>query len=358
MNEVFEKIKFNDVDIDDSFFDSLKSDYSGFGQWFRKKQENGTFAYLLKIEGNISAFLYLKDDEQEQIKLENKTLPSISRIKIGTLKIDDRIGGKRLGEGAIGLALWHWFRSRDSEIYVTAFSKQESLISLLKKFGFMVAGTKLDTGELVLTKNKEKLDFSDAYKSFPYIDSSFDYAGLLVVEAQYHDKLFPYSELRGTDFYHEVITDVAGNGVTKMYVSGAYSGGYDVGEPILIYRKAPGPNPGYRSAVTSIGTITSRINVKTDGDLNMSFSEVKNILGNKTVLSDENLREIMSKNNVAIYKLVYNYYLGTGNNVNWHTLSDNGMWQDYPTKIHYTNEQFKTFVRDFLKHDMIKLLKR
>lgn len=358
MNEVFETVKFSDIDINDSFFDSLKSDYDGFNQWFKKKQMIGALAYTLKIDGNLSAFLYLKDGEKEAIPLNNKMLPLTSRIKIGTFKIDEKIGGKRLGEGAIGLALWHWFRENESEIYVTTFSKQKSLINLFEKFGFTIVGEKADDGELVLVKDKNNLDFSDPYKSFPYINPNFNYAGILTVDAQYHDQLFPYSELQGTKFKHEVITDIAGNGITKMYVSGAYSGGYSEGEPILIYRKSSGTNRGYKSVVTSIGTVTSCINVKSNGTLLMDVASVKEILGNKSVLSDNDLLSLMDKDNVSIYKIIYNHYLGTGNNINWHTLHDNGMWEDYPTSIHYSNEQFKNFVRDFLKNDMIKLLDR
>lgn len=55
----------------------------------------------------IGAFVYLKDEE-EPIELVGETLPALPRLKIGTLKVADRAQGERLGEGAIGLALWRW----------------------------------------------------------------------------------------------------------------------------------------------------------------------------------------------------------------------------------------------------------
>lgn len=33
-----EKVQFKKIDLFDSFFDSLKSDYKEFSEWFKKKQ--------------------------------------------------------------------------------------------------------------------------------------------------------------------------------------------------------------------------------------------------------------------------------------------------------------------------------
>lgn len=40
-------------------------------------------------------------------------------MKIGTLKLSETIRNIRLGEGALGVALWKWKESRAEEIYVT-----------------------------------------------------------------------------------------------------------------------------------------------------------------------------------------------------------------------------------------------
>lgn len=41
-----EFVKFKQINIDDPFFDTLKSDYEGFVEWFKKKNEN--FAFIQK----------------------------------------------------------------------------------------------------------------------------------------------------------------------------------------------------------------------------------------------------------------------------------------------------------------------
>ena len=94
MAEKFEYLYFNDVDLNDSFFDSLKDDYDEFSNWFCKKIEDEEKAFVLKDDSGIAAFLYLKD-ENEEIVLTNSILPKMNRIKIGTLKLSERIQKQR-----------------------------------------------------------------------------------------------------------------------------------------------------------------------------------------------------------------------------------------------------------------------
>ena len=52
-------MKFNDVDLADPFFDTLKKNYTEFGVWFKRKSEDE--CYILKnIHGLLDGFLYLK----------------------------------------------------------------------------------------------------------------------------------------------------------------------------------------------------------------------------------------------------------------------------------------------------------
>lgn len=128
---------FSEVNLTDSFFDSLRSDYGNekFDNWFMGKAEKGERALTLIEEERVYAFLYLKF-EDEPIQLVEGTLPAKPRLKIGTLKLDDSISQQRLGEGVVGVALWKWQESKRDTIYVTAFEKQKKLIGLLLKFGF------------------------------------------------------------------------------------------------------------------------------------------------------------------------------------------------------------------------------
>jgi hypothetical protein len=346
VSTIFESAKFSDIDINDSFFDSLKKDYPGFEKWFARKSVANTPVNVLKSNGRINDFLYLKYDESESIPLTDKILDPQPRIKIGTLKISAQ--GIRLGEGAIGIALWRWFESSENQIYVTVFPKHKTLITLFEKFGFSIIGKKSDTGEYVMLRDKRNLDFSDPYKPFPYINPQFTQGGLLVVNEDFHDKLFPYSELKNTKQYeNEILTDVAGNGITKMYISGGYEDSYQENEPVLIYRKSlAATGRGYKSVITSVATIVKKTVVKQNNETILSIDEVKKMLGNKTILNDAELKQYFAKSTVTIYQLVYNYYFGAGNNVNWRTLKDSGFWKDrYPSTFVYSNSEFSTFIK-------------
>ena len=50
------------------------------------------------------------------LELLDKVLPAKERIKIGTLRLAERFRGQRLGEGALGVALWRWQEQEVEEI--------------------------------------------------------------------------------------------------------------------------------------------------------------------------------------------------------------------------------------------------
>ena len=119
----FERKLFSQLNPDDPFFDSLKADYpgsaksTGFINWFHKKAVEGKRALVFEDEQGIGAFINLKPGEDEEIRLSNgSTLPKLKRLKITTIKIDERYQHQRIGEGAIGLTLWYWRDLNDKEI--------------------------------------------------------------------------------------------------------------------------------------------------------------------------------------------------------------------------------------------------
>lgn len=126
MPGLFEWKYFNDVNLNDPFFDSLKEDYKGFDHWFSKKSSAQERALVFENDG-IKAFIYLKreniDGDFSPLTTNRVSLPMAPRLKIGTLKLDESIQGQRIGEGAIGVSLWYWQITGFDEIYVTVFFK-------------------------------------------------------------------------------------------------------------------------------------------------------------------------------------------------------------------------------------------
>lgn len=339
----FRPTRFSEVDVNDEYFESLKDDYPGFTKWFADKSAAGESALVHRDDDGIGAFVYLKD-ENESIELVDKTLPAAPRLKIGTLKVADRAQGERLGEGAVGLALWRWRETECPEVYVTVFEKHRALVGMLGKFGFRRAGVK-ENGESVYLKNRRELDYGDPYLSFPFIDPSFEAANILVINDGYHDELFPYSELANE--FQETFRSAAANGVTKVYVGAAASMAVTPGHPVLIYRKYTGGEgqPGYKSVVTSYCMVTDVATIKHDGRELESFEVFRRRVKNKSVFTDAEIAERYRGRNLMVIEMVYLGYFGPGHNVNWVWLKQNGYWGDqYPNQLSYTPAQFRSIL--------------
>lgn len=353
----FQWKKFSEIDLGDIFFESLKTDYpgnansTGFSTWFENKSAVGSMALVFEDNDGIGAFIYLKE-ETETIELNGGCLlPAIPRIKIGTLRLAGRYRGQRIGEGAIGLILWEWQKSNISEIYVTIFEKHNTLINLIERFGFQLVGTN-PNGERVYSRSRSNIDYSDPYKSFPFIDPSFQKAGYLIVKDIYHDTLFPYSELSGT--IQESVGLSVANGLCKIYVGSQFSRPhYQIGEPLLIYRRytrKDGQKPKYKSCITSFCLINDVIMVKANNKFHITFEELKRRIGNKSVFDEfEMKKKYDNDRNLVIIEMLYCGYFGEGNNVNMDWLEKNGYWSgpnEYPANVQLTPKQFKEILKE------------
>lgn len=349
----FVRKSFADINLDDPFFDSLKADYpgsatsTGFIDWFHKKARQGECALVFEDDQGVGAFVKLKPGEVEEIKLKDgSSLPSIDRLKISTIKIDERYRNQRIGEGAIGLTLWQWRDLGANEIYVTVFEKQAPLISLLEKYGFVYVGDNLN-GERVYIKDRRKLDFSDPCKSFPFLSDSLEHAGCLAIDMEYHDTMFASSELANT--LQERVDISVANGLKKVYLGSPYSLGFRVGEPVFIYRKYTGDQgkPGYKSCITSYCIATRIEKVKVAGQANMTYEEFRRAVGNKSVFDEQQLRtKYDTLTNLTLIELLYVGYFGAGNNVNWAWLKDNGCWPGtHPMNFRYSREQIDAILQ-------------
>lgn len=341
MNGKFERKSFSQIDLNDNFFNSLKQDYPEFASsWFPKGIFQGREALVFYDSEGIGAFIATKEEE-EPLQLSDRTLPACLRIKISTLRIAERFRGQRLGEGAIGLVLWEWQKSRLEEIYVTVFPSHDDLIVQLERFGFVNVGSN-KRGERVYLRSRNHIDYSTPYKSFPFISPSFKKGGYLIVEDQYHDTLFPYSKLKNT-LQEKLEKDVA-NGISKIYIGNQWKVHYQIGEPVFIYRKYNGATrKRYKSCLTSYCIFTGVVPVKKNGVQLLTFDAFCDEVGNKSVFSQEDLlKKYQQDKNLTITKLLYCGYFGSGNNVNMHWLDEHNIWTPdggYPANTQLTPQQ-------------------
>lgn len=137
MNNILHKT-FSEIDLNDPFFQSLRDDYTGFDDWFKRKSEQDAFVQY-DDNNKIIGFLYLKiecdfvDDVTPNISAKNI-------LKVGTFKIEAH--GTKMGEQFIKI-ITDYAVNEDADIcYVTIYEKHNSLINLVQQFGFELYGTK------------------------------------------------------------------------------------------------------------------------------------------------------------------------------------------------------------------------
>lgn len=338
---------FSECDLSDPFFDSLKADYPGFSDWFIRKAEAN--AYIYREAGKIHAFGYLKQ-ECEDIILKDGVIPAQNRIKMGTLKIGGGLQGQRRGEGLLGIALWTWQASQYDQIYVTVFLKHKTLVDLLKKFGFCDYGEN-QNGEHVFIKDKNHLDHNDPYKMFPYLSGNFDCAKYLPINEEYHDTLFPYSNLKGTQ--QSTLNMAVANGISKVFIGKPMSVNlnYKKNNPLFIYRKAS-TQKTYRSVVSSYGTVVKYKVVKENYKAFISEQEFIHEAGNKSFFNQEELSNFYQKwKNLVLIELLYNGFFGEGHNVNHHWLSSNDFFYAHPYNVDLSPEAFRRIIREGGKNE-------
>ena len=347
MAGIFEHKYFSDINLQDPFFDSLKGDYPEFeSEWFPKCVAENRQALVFSDEYGLGAFLAMKY-ETEPITMVECELPAIPRLKVSTLKLAPRFRGQRLGEGALGLILWKWQASQLEEIYVTVFPNHTDVATQLTRFGFNAVGHNM-RGESVYLRSRKAIDFSDPYRSFPFISPHFRKGGYLIVEDNYHDTLFPYSELKNT--FQEQLAQDAANGVSKVYIGQQWQTHYQVGEPVFIYRKSNGPGQRrYRSCLTSYCVITNIVAVKRNNMPQISFSDFIALAGNRTVFPQKDLMvQYQNDRNITLIQMLYCGFFGAGNNVNMDWLDNNSLWNlngDYPATTMLTPLQCESIWR-------------
>lgn len=242
-------VEFQQVDLGDPFFATLKEDYSEFEQWFAKKANSRAYIHA-KPTGGLDGFLYLKT-EHGPITDVTPPLPAANRLKVGTFKIDAH--GTRLGERFVKKIFDHAIHEHSEHIYVTVFDKHLGLINLLMRYGFQQVGTKTTANgtELVLLREMT-YDDGDLDRSYPLVRLD-KRQFLMALYPQWHTRLLPDSILMNENA--DIIQDVShANSIHKVYLT-AMQGVDRVrrGDVLLIYRTSDQQGAAYyRSVATSI----------------------------------------------------------------------------------------------------------
>lgn len=297
---------FSEINLSDSFFDSLKASYAEFDDWFGRKAVEGATAYVqYDPANNIVGFLYLKIevgalDDIEPIR------PNKRRLKVGTFKVNPH--GTRFGERFVKKIMDKAIVENVDEAYVTVFDEHDNLIVLLERYGFINVGTKTTSNgiEQVLVKNMRAFN-DDVILDYPLIQSNNRRKFALAIYPEYHTKLFPDSILRNESY--NLIEDVSHtNSIHKIYI--CFMRDVNLlreGDIIAIYRTSDNLGPAhYRSVITSICVVED---VKTKRDFN-NINEFIQYANTYSIFDRDDLtRWFNQQRNLTVIKMTYNVAL-------------------------------------------------
>lgn len=338
---------FGNIDVTDQFFDSFRSLYSKFDNWFAGKCNEK--AYICKNDNNdILGFLYLKTENiDENYSDIAPAFAAKKRLKIGTFKVET--SGFRLGERFIKIIFDNALERHVDEIYVTIFegkSELAALENLLSRWGFYKYGKKIRDGkeETVLVKNIGIYDKGQTPKeNFPNI--IYNHQKFLVpIIPKFHTTLLPDSKLNTEneiDFLGQYPHRYA---LQKVYISFSFERNIFPGDIILFYR--PGEHEGrkgYESVITTVGIVDEvQYNFSTKDDF---FKHCQN----RSVFANNELDSFWTKNQARLLVLKFIYVRSLKKKLNLSYLWDQEI-VPYPngprpfTKI--TDQQFDMILSD------------
>lgn len=289
-----------ELNKNDNLFNSLKSDYLEFDNWFERvsRERRKCWIHSYSDDNKLSGILIYKEENNPIVTIDNKALNG-KILKISTFKIAEHMQGFKLGELFVKTAFNYANKNKYQYIYLTTRKdKQDFLVNLIEDFGFYHFGicdkNRDDVYIKDMTVNKEidlslnKLNFYKRYS--PFVLCEKDIKKFIVpIKPKYHDILFPELEDRRRLFY---TNSTAGNTIKKAYLSHANTNEMDSGDLLLFYRSQD------RMAITTLGIVEKVFKTK---ELDKIVGEV----AKRTVYSYEDI-SIMSKTNthVILFRLI------------------------------------------------------
>ncbi len=304
------------LNLEDEFFTSLRMDYKGFDKWFEKKQRNNAQAYVTQDQQNrVTSFLMLKEEgKDEDYSSFDVPLKPARRLKVATFKVADT--GKKIGECFIKIMIKEAIEKNIDEIYVTTFERQESLIYLLKQYGFNLVTYKNTTKsddtverEAIFVKNiKDK-------SGYPFVQLDNQDIFIIPVQPKYHKLLFEEAERE----FQISIDDTQGintsaNAIKKAFISNSKIKKIKPNDILLFYASHD------KKAITTLGI------VETTWNKFESQEEIFNIVRKRTAYNEDELQYVTSLDSLVI---MFKHCITFNTPITYNFLLDNGIVNGY-----------------------------
>ncbi len=292
-----DNLSLHQLNLQESFFDSLREDYPGFNNWFEKVSREGRKAWVYRDDQNgIGALCIYKEETDAIITSSNIALPG-KVLKLCTFKVGEKVRGRKIGELFLKSAFRYATENKLSHIYVTMNPERQAfLLDLCLDFGFYYAGQ--INNDHVYTKYHpinppEPIDDSLEYhkRYYPHFKCDSHIQKFIVpIRPHYHELLFPDAQKQGSFLIH-----TSGNAIKQAYLCHSRLKSMKPGDILLFYRSRDW------KAITSIGIVETS-DISTDPD------KVIQLVSKRTVYTYRNI-VTMAKHklgaNTILFRLTY-----------------------------------------------------
>jgi L-amino acid N-acyltransferase YncA len=325
-----------ELNPNDPIFGSLKSDYAGFDDWFRKCVRTNRRAWVVKGEEAYAGLVIFNEEDPTGA---DKGVIGEKILKLCTFKVAEFTRGSRLGELFLRKALWYAHNNKYEAVYYTAYPKQTALIALSLSVGFESVGER-PNGEQTLcrvmskpkTSNANLLDI--ASKNFPYVPK-FSTDGIIIpIRHQFHSTLFPEGSAMASgttgDLFDETwasssnIQKSPSASLRKAYLCTASKTNIPSGTPIIFYM-TKNDRLRYSQRATAFG-IVEQYFLATD------ISEILKVARLRSVFSSYELENMLNeKGYLRVLKFLFVGYLKEPASIR--ELVDVGVCKSHPQSI-------------------------
>lgn len=289
------------------FFISIRGDYAGFDNWFRRIAMEGRRAWVYREHGRgeINAICIFSVQTDEEITDDGQILRGPA-LKLCTFKVGETVRGRKVGELFLRAAFQYATQHQCEHIFLHANARQQvHLTSLIEDFGFYERGHY--RGDAVYVKDHpiqppaiqmDALEYVRHY--YPHYNGGIDVQKFIIpIVPEFHNILFPDWQTLGNALPAGHPRRHVGNAIKLAYLSNAGSKMPRPGDVVLFYRSHD------QKAITTLGVI-ERYEVMGQAD------EIARLVSRRTVYSDTQIAEMTRENRrgetkVMLFRLIKHF---------------------------------------------------
>lgn len=285
------------------FFDSIRLDYVGFDDWFRRKAMEGRRAWVYRDDAThtVAAICIYTVQSDEPITDDGQVLNG-DALKLCTFKVGDTVRGRKVGELFLRASFKYATAHRCEWIFMHANDVQQAHPrTLIEDFGFKYAGLYQEDGVFVKAHPVDppavQMDpFLYLRAFYPHYMSGEDVQKFIVpIQPQFHEILFPDYQDPGYALPEGHPQRHVGNAIKLAYLCHALSKQPRPGDLILFYRSHD------MRALTTLGVVESY-------EWSESADEIARIVSRRTVYSVSQIEEMaQTETKVMLFRLIHHF---------------------------------------------------